>query len=394
MNRRCFFRAAGASAFGLLANNLPGGETEPPRLTNEELLAQTANRIAQHRLGPGAVLVKDSQGKPLSNAVVKVTQLAHDFRFGCNLFRFGRIEDPAREEAYRERFAALLNFATLGFYWPYYEPERGKPIYDYTDKVVEWCGKNRIVCKGHPLVWDFADPRWLPQDFAEIRRLSNARVSDIVSRFKGRIDIWDVVNEPTHLGRFKTRLGEWAMATGATPYVAEHLKLARQANPQATLLVNDYRTDPAFYRILDELRDNGQLLFDVIGIQSHMHGGGWPLRRVWEVCDTYAKLGLPIHFTETTVVSGPRREGEHWNPTTSEGEAAQAEYVPQFYTALFAHPAVQAITWWDFSDNGAWQGAPAGWLHIFLGCETHHPPPRPPPPGGVAAPGHVSQTRL
>jgi hypothetical protein len=29
---------------------------------------------------------------------------------------------------------------------------------------------------------------------------------------------------------------------------------------------------------------------------------------------------------------------------------------------LFAHPAVQAITWWDFSDLGAWQGAAAGWL--------------------------------
>ena len=34
----------------------------------------------------------------------------------------------------------------------------------------------------------------------------------------------------------------------------------------------------------------------------------------------------------------------------------------KFYTALFAHPAVQAITWWDFSDLGAWLGAPAGWL--------------------------------
>ena len=40
----------------------------------------------------------------------------------------------------------------------------------------------------------------------------------------------------------------------------------------------------------------------------------------------------------------------------------QAEQVTKFYTTLFAHPAVQAITWWDFSDLGAWQGAPAGWL--------------------------------
>jgi GH35 family endo-1,4-beta-xylanase len=152
------------------------------------------------------------------------------------------------------------------------------------------------------------------------------------------------------------------MSMGAVPYVIEHLKIARAANPQATLLVNDYRTDPPFYRILDALRENGALLFDAVGIQSHMHGGGWPLRRIWEVCDTYAKLGLPIHFTETTIVSGPRIEGERWRASTPEGEAAQADYVPKFYTMLFAHPAVRALTWWDFSDQGAWQGAPAGWL--------------------------------
>jgi hypothetical protein len=29
---------------------------------------------------------------------------------------------------------------------------------------------------------------------------------------------------------------------------------------------------------------------------------------------------------------------------------------------LFSHPAVEAITWWDFSDQGAWQNAPAGFL--------------------------------
>jgi len=36
-----------------------------------------------------------------------------------------------------------------------------------------------------------------------------------------------------------------------------------------------------------------------------------------------------------------------------------ADYVEKFYTILFSHPAVEAITWWDFMDGG-WQGAPAG----------------------------------
>jgi hypothetical protein len=77
---------------------------------------------------------------------------------------------------------------------------------------------------------------------------------------------------------------------------------------------------------------------------------------------------LPIHFTETTVLSGPlktdndwQRHRSDWN-TTPEGEQQQAEYVEKFYRLLFSHPAMAAITWWDFSDAAAWQGAPAGFL--------------------------------
>lgn len=360
MNRRTFLRSTGLGAAALAATPpwRNGTAAEPP---DEEILAQAQERIRQHRQGPGVVVVRGADGQPVRGARIKLEQVRHEFLFGCNFFRFARVQTPEQETQYRERFAALLNFATLGFYWPMYEPVQGQPRYAYTDQVLDWCQQQGIRCKGHPLVWDFADPRWLPTDFEEIRRLSHARVREIVSRFRGRIDIWDVVNEPTHLGRFKTRLGQWAQQMGAVPYVMEHLRVARAANPKATLLVNDYRTDPAFEAILDKLREEGRLLFDAIGIQSHMHDGPWPLRRVWAVCDRFAKFGLPLHFTETTVVSGPRRgPGENWHPTNPEGEARQADYVPKFYTVLFGHPAVQALTWWDFSDQGAWQGAAAG----------------------------------
>ncbi len=363
MNRRSFLKTTAGTTALLACPPAWRANAQAAQATDDEILERCPERIAKHRQGDGVVRVLETDGKPVPGATVKVEQLHHDFLFGCNFFRFGRLRNPQLETDYRDRFAALLNYATLGFYWPYYEPQRGKPIYEYTDAVAAWSRQHGITCKGHPLVWDYADPKWLPQDFAEISELSHARVRDIVSRYQSRIDMWDVVNEPTHLGRFKTRLGEWAMSLGAVPYVTEHLKIARAANPQATLLVNDYRTDPPYYKILDGLREGGKLLFDTIGIQSHMHGGGWPLRRVWEVCDTYRKLGVPIHFTETTIVSGPRTgPGENWGPTTPELEAKQADYVPRFYTTLFAHPSVEAITWWDFSDNGAWQGAAAGWV--------------------------------
>lgn len=177
--------------------------------------------------------------------------------------------------------------------------------------------------------------------------------------------MWDVVNEATHLPEDtnKTKMARWGKALGPVDYVGKHLRVAREANPSATLLVNDYRIDPPYYKLLESQRGDGKYLFDTVGIQSHMHGGVWPLQKVWDTCNTYGKLDLPIHFTETTVVSGPNQgRGKGWGQTTPEGEARQAEQTARFYTALFAHAAVQAITWWDFSDHGAWQRAPAGWL--------------------------------
>ena len=364
MNRRGFLKVAGGSAAWLLGPSglAIGAEDGATKPTNKEVLAQAGEWIEKNRKGDGRVVVLGPDRKPVAGARITVEQQRHEFLFGCNLFRFARIDNPEREADYRRRFAAIFNYATLGFYWAAYELEPGRPEYAYTDQVANWCRQNKIACKGHPLVWDYADPKWLPRDFGQIHSLSIARVREIVDRFQDRIDRWDVVNEPTHLGRFKTRFGEWALSVGSVAYAKEHLQTARAANPKATLLVNDYRTDSAFFLILDRLRQAGKVLFDAIGIQSHMHDSIWPLSRVGEVCDVYRQLEVPIHFTETTIVSGQRLAADRWSATIAAGETAQADYVPQFYTALFAHPSVQAITWWDFSDDHAWQGAAAGWI--------------------------------
>jgi len=78
---------------------------------------------------------------------------------------------------------------------------------------------------------------------------------------------------------------------------------------------------------------------------------------------------VPIHFTELTVLSGS--EAFNWDtrnplPTTPEGEEKQKAEVERIYTMLFSHPAVEAITWWDLSDRGAWMGVPAGLIHSDL----------------------------
>ncbi len=106
---------------------------------------------------------------------------------------------------------------------------------------------------------------------------------------------------------------------------------------------------------------NGKRLYDAIGLQSHMHGGPWKTEKILSLVKRFAKYGVPLHFTETTIVSGPR-DGRNWGETTPEGEKTQADEVERFYRTVFSCPEVEALTWWDFSDRYAWQQAPSGLL--------------------------------
>lgn len=367
MNRRAFLRTGAASTAILWGLPAWCAEDKPSPPSDSELLSQARGSIERHRKTGIAVQVKSSNGAPVPDAKVKLEQVNHEFLFGGNLFAFNRCANAGQEEAYRSRFASLFNYCTLGFYWASYEFEHGKPAYDYTDRVLEWTDKQGLDCKGHPLVWDHpaGSPRWLPDDPAGIAPLVHERVKNVVSRYKSRIHFWDVINEATHLtdGANKTKMAAWGAALGSVLYTGEPLKIARAANPGATLLVNDYRTDPAYLRLLSSLREKGGFLMNAVGIQSHMHQGVWPLHKLYSICETYGNLGLPVHFTETTILSGGQEtQNKEWGPSTTEGEATQAEHAANFYTLLFAHPAVAAITWWDFSDYNAWQRAPAGLL--------------------------------
>ena len=172
--------------------------TEP---TDEQLLAGAEARIEQCRKADATVVVVDAAGKPVAGAKIDVEQTRHAFLFGCNIFSWGRLPDEGREHAYRQRFEELLNYATIPFYWPSYEPQRGSPMHAHTEEVAQWCRSHGILAKGHPLAWNYADPSWLPNDPEEIHRLQMARINDCVKRFSGLIDRWDVVNEVTHYDR-------------------------------------------------------------------------------------------------------------------------------------------------------------------------------------------------
>lgn len=351
---------------------LLGAAGAAPADEEAALFQEAQARIEKHRKADVEIRVRDAQGNPVPGAKVRLEQTNSAFLFGCNIFMWGNFGDAEADAAYKRRFAELFNFATLPFYWWSYEPRPGEPSHDQRMAVAAWCLENGIRPKGHPLAWNYVDPAWLPADPAAIVRLQLGRIGDCMSHFKGKIGVWDVVNEMAHFDRAMLKdtqapkLTEAIAQTGPYEYTRRCFLAAREANPEATLLINDYRMDADYEKVIENLVDEkGARLYDVIGLQSHMHSQPWPNRRIWEVCERFAKYGVPLHFTETTIVSGDLQwdppEGKRW-PSTPEGERRQAEEVVRFYTMVFSHPATEALTWWDFCDRGAWKGAPSGFL--------------------------------
>ena len=135
------------------------------------------------------------------------------------------------------------------------------------------------------------------------------------------------------------------------------------------LLINDFNTSVAYEILLEGLLEAG-VPISAIGIQSHQHQGYWGLDKLNDVLERYSRFGLPLHFTENTLISGAIMPAhiddlndwqvENW-PSTPEGEERQAREISEMYSVLFAHPLVEAITTWDFND-GCWLKAPSGFV--------------------------------
>ena len=139
----------------------------------QEIVAATQSAIEKNRKSDMKIRVVDAAGRPLPGINISVTQTSHDFLFGCNIYMFNRSKDEEQNAAYKRRFAELFNYATVGFYWQWYEPQHGKPNYPYTDHVVAWCREHVIRMKGHPLLW--GEPAGIPpwshgQPSADIQR--------------------------------------------------------------------------------------------------------------------------------------------------------------------------------------------------------------------------------
>ena len=341
-----------------------------------------------HRSGDALLTLLDPDGRPLNDRDVVVEQRSHAFAFGNIGFDFiglanaetqapgGAVGSASPQNA--ARIAGLwfdvFNTATLPFYWGPFEPEPGRPDTTRLRRAAEWFAGHGCRVKGHPLLWHTLAPDWLrklPTEDVEAR--VRARIRREVTGFADVVRAWDAINEAVIMPVFRnerqpnaiTRLA-WERGRIATVRLA--FEEARAADPTATLVLNDFDMSTAYECLIEGVLEAG-VRIDALGLQSHMHQGYWGEERTLAVLERFARYGLPIHLTETTLLSGHLMPPEiedlndyqipSWR-STPEGEERQAGEIVRHYRTLLSHPSVQAVTYWGLSDEGAWLGAPCG----------------------------------
>ncbi len=333
-----------------------------------------------HRKGTARLVLEGKSGTAPEGSEVSIRMVRHEFLFGCAEFSAlplsnGELQGKEKEET-EERFRLffeVFNAATLPFYWGRFEPVQGKPDTRRTRNAAKWLIENGCTVKGHPLCWHTVCAPWLMEmSNQDILTTQINRIRRDVNDFEGLIDMWDVINEVVIMpffDKYDNAITRICKELGRIRLVREVFGAAKRANPHATLLLNDFWTDEAYDILIDGCLEAG-VPIDAIGIQSHMHQGYWGEEKTLEILERYGRFGLPIHFTENTLVSGeimPRHIvdlNDHvvdaW-PSSPEGLERQALELLRHYRTLFEDRNVASITWWGMLDGG-WLKAPSGLL--------------------------------
>ena len=232
-----------------------------------------------------------------------------------------------------------------------------------------------VTLKGHPLCWHTVCADWLlSYDDKTIFEKQLERINREVSHFKGKITYWDVINETVILpvfDKYDNAVSRICARYGRMTLIKEVFAAAKAADPEAKLLINDFNTTDKYEKVIEECLQAG-VPIDAIGIQSHQHQGYWGAKKIKEVIERFSRFGLPVHFTENTLLSGmlmpPEIEDlndyqvKSWD-TVPFMEIRQQEDLAEMYGILLNSPYVKAATYWDFAD-GAWLNAPSGLVRV------------------------------
>ena len=280
------------------------------------------------------------------------------------------LANPAQAALYKHHARVFTSDNVLKF--GALRPIEGPANFADADRLVAFCAKAQIPLRGHCLIWNEWTPEW-------VQKLSSARcaywldrhIDEVVGRYAGQLQSWDVVNEPfwpQHGRPGGYRNGQWFAAMGKD-YVVRAFKRARAADPAGKIAINEsgpewettFGTPARVYRegllgLIEEVQAAGAKL-DSVGLQCHWFAQfAFDAGRFTDYLHALAARGVNISLSEIDI-NDARMTGSEAARDAKVG----ARYA-QLIGAALREPKVEALITWQLSDNASWLNTePALW---------------------------------
>lgn len=255
-------------------------------------------------------------------------------------------------------------------------PQKDKYDFALTDKFIAYGEKNKMFIHGHTLIWHSQLAPWMEKikDSTEMKAFMKDHITTIVSKYKGRIGSWDVVNEA--LNEDGTLRKSVFLNTLGEQYLTDAFKLAAAADPKVDLYYNDYNNEEPAKRegtinLIKKVRAGGGKV-DGVGIQAHWRLESPSLQEIEESILAYSAIGLKVAFTELdiTVLPNPwdlkgadvnqNFEGSAtMNPYPEKLPADVQDKLAQRYASIFKlflkhKDKISRVTFWGVYDGQSW----------------------------------------
>lgn len=307
--------------------------------------------------------------------------------------------------------------------WALIHPRSGPDGYDFgpADAYVDFGVRNHMYIVGHTLIWHSQTPNWVFRGTnppPAVTNTASAAATDsgtnapggrrggrgrgfgggfgggfgfsgprasrdellermrdhihtVVGRYKGKVQVWDVVNEAVADGGTNIlRNSLWLQIIGPD-FIAKAFQYAHEADPHAILRYNDYGLENAPKRrklitLIKSLQAQHVPVM-AIGSQTHVSVTSPSFETEDQALTELSELGLPIHITELDVNGSRGGQRNASADVASNAEATQGgmvdnanqrlanEYATLFKVFIKHQKFVKLVTLWGVNDSVSWR---------------------------------------
>lgn len=339
-----------------------GRASVPPRAINFEPFGEQSyndnwkpaalERIVKYRQGNLRIRIVDRFGRPVSNARVDIEQTAHKYLFGTAVAEGPLLGNDSDSDRYRYELQRLFRYAVPedALKWDF----RGTGETVTADRMLTWLADRGIPARGTNLLWP--SYKYLPASLRNLRgeALRNAiekRVRETVARYRGRVVVWDVINEAFTNNEI--------LKDNGRDLLWKTFEWARDTDPDVALAYNDFdiannragandNQRKGVVEIIKEIDASGAPI-GILADQAHMNTPLTPMPKVIEAWEELSQFGWNIEITEFDISFGGPQD-----------EQLQAKYLEDVLIAAFSVPKTCSFVlrgFWDGSHRLGDQGA-------------------------------------